>query len=751
MRPVEDDIKRGTTIARWLTVGAIAISAGTAGSELTGSEPRAEAVAQPDLLTVLGFHETGGAAPGYVEDRACATCHAAIWTPYQEVGMARSFARPSRAKSIERFEKVFHHELSDRYYSLRWQDDQLIFRREHRDPQGAAFSVYETPVDWVMGSGYHSRVYMTQNAAGELYQLPLAWYAPTPAPGPDPQATTPGAITPGHWGMAPGFDRAAHFGLTRRVRRECMFCHNAYPDVPEGSDADGSVHTFPTNLPEGTGCQRCHGPGANHVRLAFGGERDRDKVRQAIANPGRMEPARRDDVCFGCHLQPSIALTGVRRFGRGDYSFRPGQNLADYLVHVDIVEEGNPQDQRFEINHHPYRLRQSTCYTASPAGALSCLTCHDPHRKVPVAERAVHYRAACQSCHEVDACARPNGPMQSTSPASSTGSNGTPPQPRAGADDQSNCVSCHMSPRRPEDVIQTVMTDHLIRRRPGGHDLLAPLEEGDPTLIDLVHYWPERAPAGALGEVYRTLAMTRVVPTPDAVDYLQKQLAIARPEHRRPWIAWGNSLLSLGHTDAAAAAFEQVLAAHDPETASPADGALARRTRSLLAVARAVQGRVPEAITMLETVADENANDPDTWFNLGRLLNTQGRADDAEKALQKAVSLRPMLPLGWFMLGRIYNNQGRHEEAIEAFEMALALQPALEGVYHEAADTLVALGDHAGAERMLRHGIQVVDDPSKLEEILDGLDEPASVDEDSADTAQAAQPATPKAAFSGRQ
>ncbi len=717
------------TIALWVGFASIAPARTETGAESSTTTPASnEAAAQPDLLTVLGFHETGGAAPGYVEDRACATCHAAIWSSYQEVGMARSFARPSREKTIERIGEVFHHEPSDRYYSLRWEGDQLIFRREHRDARGEAFAVYEVPVDWVMGSGYHSRVYMTQNAAGELYQLPLAWYAPAPAPGPDPQA-----MTSGHWGMSPGFDRADHFGLTRRVRRECMFCHNAYPDVPEGSDMEGSVHTFPKNLPEGTGCQRCHGPGANHVRLAFGGERDREKVRQAIANPGRMEPARRDDVCYGCHLQPSISLTGVRRFGRGDYSFRPGQDLADYMVHVDVIEEGNPQDQRFEINHHPYRLRQSTCFTASPAGALSCLTCHDPHRKVPVADRADHYRAACQSCHEVDACGRPRTDTAATSVAA----NDTLAHAEAG--DQSDCVSCHMSPRRPEDVIQTVMTDHLIRRKPGGRDLLDPLEETDPILIDLIHYFPERAPAGALGEIYRTLAMTNAAPTSDAVGYLQKQLAIERPAHMRPWLSLSSSLLTLGRHEAAAAAFEQILAAHDPATASTAEKSLARRARALLAVARAVLGDVPEAISMLETIADENANDPDIWFNLGRLLSNQDRMDDAEQAFRTAIELRQVLPLGWFHLARIHVLKGEHQAAMEAFETALSLDPRLEGVYREAARLLATLDDHAGAARLLRRGIQVVSDPTNLESDLAAL-EPASSGDSEARLERSVQP-----------
>ena len=40
---------------------------------------------------------------------------------------------------------------------------------------------------------------------------------------------------------------------------KCMVCHNAYPDVERGSDLHGEADLYPAELPEGIGCQRCHG------------------------------------------------------------------------------------------------------------------------------------------------------------------------------------------------------------------------------------------------------------------------------------------------------------------------------------------------------------------------------------------------------------------------------------------------------------------------------------------------------------
>ena len=151
---------------------------------------------------------------------------------------------------------------------------------------------------------------------------------------------------------------------------------------------------------------------------------------------------------MACHLQPSVAIPGLRRFGKGDFSFRAGDPLSDHFVQVDVEEEGRAASERFEINHHPYRLQQSRCRTASGA-AFSCLTCHDPHQRVPETERAAHYRAACLTCHQ--------------------------DSPETHAAGQNDCVSCHMPKRRTQDVVRVVMTDHWIRRQPGGPELLAPL------------------------------------------------------------------------------------------------------------------------------------------------------------------------------------------------------------------------------------------------------------------------------------
>ncbi|HEX9941441.1 MAG TPA: cytochrome c3 family protein, partial [Thermoanaerobaculia bacterium] len=460
-------------------------------------------------LEGFGFAVTTGAAPGYVDERSCALCHPKVSESYREKGMARAFQRPRREADIEDFAAPpFVHAPSGQSLQIVRRGDRLVFRRWQSDAEGKPLNVFEQEVDWILGSGDHARTYLYRTAAGEIYQLPLAWYTQTRS-----------------WGMAPGFDRADHDGVLRRVRRECVFCHTSYPEVPAGADAYGAPQVFPARLPEGIGCQRCHGPAAEHVWLALGGVGIRREIRDSVFNPGNLPPARRDEVCMGCHLQPSVALPGLRRFGRGDFSFRPGEPLSDYFVQVDVEEEGRPPAERFEINHHPYRLRQSRCYLAS-GGALSCLTCHDPHSRVPERRRAAHFRAACLTCHQQDDCNLPKKRMPAGTHAA----------------DRGDCVSCHMPKRRTQDVVHVVMTDHLIRRTPGGPELLAPLAESEPVLTG-IRLLDARSAPGALGEVYRAAAVVRVASTADAVGYLAKMLETARPAEIEPWLDLAQGLL----------------------------------------------------------------------------------------------------------------------------------------------------------------------------------------------------------------
>ncbi|MEE8169623.1 MAG: hypothetical protein V3T70_03665, partial [Phycisphaerae bacterium] len=480
------------------------------------AETPASQPARDDALSGMGISVTGGAAPGYVPDRTCAMCHSKLFRSFQDVGMSRSFYEASAKVAVEDFENNhFFHAPSGRHYEMHLKDGRYVFRRYQLDDDGKTINNFEQEIDWIMGSGSRVRSYLYRTPADDLFLLPVAWYGQTR-----------------RWGMSPAFDRPTHKGVRRPITRECMFCHNAYPDVPVDSDVYGAPHTYPAELPQGIGCQRCHGPGAEHVRVSMSVDNDLESMRDSIINPGRFDRRRQNEVCYQCHMQPTVALLGVRRFGRGDYSFRPDQRLADYLVFMDVEVSGEKPSERFEINHHAYRMEQSKCFTAG-GGRLGCLTCHDPHRKVREAERASHYRAACLTCHELNA----HPALAAGRQAAPSGSpDDVRANERGGAPNLDDCVSCHMPQRRPQDVVHVAsVTDHRIQRRPGGSELLAPLEEEDLFLDQIELAENERAPRGALGQVYRAVGAMRFGDV-SAVGRLARMLAAAPTPEIDPYL-----------------------------------------------------------------------------------------------------------------------------------------------------------------------------------------------------------------------
>lgn len=88
-------------------------------------------------------------------------------------------------------------------------------------------------------------------------------------------------------------------------------------------------------------------------------------------------------------------------------------------------------------------------------------------------------------------------------------------------------------------------------------------------------------------------------------------------------------------------------------------------------------GRVPEALALAETLAnDENATsaDSETW---GDMLVDQGRFDQAAKAYDAAI-LRPGGESNWmlhYLQGRALDRAGRWGEALPALQRAVALGP----------------------------------------------------------------------------
>ena len=590
------------------------------------------AVLAADPLDALGVRASEGAAAGYLPDRVCGTCHAGLYRSYQDVGMARSFAKATPEHFIEDFDNAtYFHQKSGRHYRMERRGDELWFRRWKLDDNNRQVDVFETRVDWILGSGNRARSYLYQTDAGELFELPLGWYSQERK-----------------WAMSPGFDLPQHLGVLRPVRRECMFCHNAFPEVTAGSDAADQPHLFPHELPEGTGCQRCHGPAADHVRAVLTGQPIQD-IRAKIINPIRLPWPQRNQVCFQCHLLPAVELIGLRRMDRSDYSFRPGQPLSDYLLHVDIEQEGLPKTERFQINHHAYRLLQSTCYIKSE-GSMGCVSCHDPHVKVKGDARIPWFRDKCLACHE---------DFKHDEPAILASAK----HKQTTTDD---CTRCHMPQRRTQDVVEVSMTDHRIARGPFDEaGLLAPLEREIPSITDIEFFTPTGSPSGREGNAYLALTLLHATSSNPALESLIEALT---PFDTTPtW--WLHELarfqLRLRQSDAAA---ETLSILQQRE----ADGPDIQMMSSTLAL---MKQQPEKALAILAKGNNQTGFDPGRHYNRALAYRALGKAEFAITELRQALAQRPVMVQAWHELARNQLALGQRKQASLSLQRALEIEP----------------------------------------------------------------------------
>src|SRR5262245_47121466 len=181
-------------------------------------------------------------ANSYVDSAKCVGCHTAQTDGFRKTGMGRSFTRVTAQNAPAG--ASYYHPASDMHFAIERRGDEVFQRRWQKGFDGKETNVEEKRIDYVMGSGNHSRTYLHLTARNTLQQLPLHWYAEGG----------------GTWAMSPGYDRPDHPGSTRLAGYECMFCHNAYPQIPTDNQAPGAEWAYNTPLPEGIDCQRCHGP-----------------------------------------------------------------------------------------------------------------------------------------------------------------------------------------------------------------------------------------------------------------------------------------------------------------------------------------------------------------------------------------------------------------------------------------------------------------------------------------------------------
>jgi predicted CXXCH cytochrome family protein len=577
----------------------------------------------------------------YVDAKTCAACHAEIARKYSATGMARSFYRPDAASFPDT--KPYFHRASATWYRNVFKDGGWYQRWWQIGFKGHEESAGEAKIDYVMGSGNHVRTYLHRTSRGTLIELPLAWYAEKG----------------GGQALNPGLDESDP-KVERKVGYDCMFCHNGYPAIPPDHDGTGAEPVFAGEPPQGIDCQRCHGPGGNHVRAAMRAGAKVSDIRGAIVNPSRLSNERAMEVCMQCHLETTSAPLPavIRRYDRGPFSFIPGEPLSAFQLSFDHAP-GAGRSGKFEIVNSVYRLKQSRCFLESN-GKLGCATCHDPHEIRRDTAAVDKYNKVCAGCHEPTKIAVQGHP--------SGGS----------------CIGCHMPKRRAEDVVHAVMTDHLIQRRPAA-DLLADFPEKHGPGLE---YRGEVVPYGDKDDIYTAVAQVMHQSNLEAgIPRLQAEIAARKPERPEFYSELGDALQRAGRSEEAAAAYR---------------AALEKRPGSAFLWARLAQplramGRSQEPLDAMLKSVQADPNLPENWYTLGLLQSDLGDKKAAAESFGKSIALDPEFAESRNALGAVLLETGQIPEAEAAFRAALSIRPALPEAHAQLAHLLANRGDLAEA------------------------------------------------------
>jgi hypothetical protein len=377
----------------------------------------------------------------YVGMQMCRQCHADKFETFMHTGMGMSFDKASFKKSSARFgdREIVYDSYKDFYYHPYFSHDSL-FVREYRLKGKDTIHSRTEQINYIVGSGQHTNSHI-MNVNGYLHQAPVTFYTQR-----------------GKWDLPPGFENGSNSRFGRKIELECISCHNGYPEM-----VDGSENKY-TAVPNGIDCERCHGPGEQHVKEKMAGKTmDVTKeIDYTIVNPAKLPVDLQMDVCQRCHIQGNAVL----RPGKSFFDFRPGMKLSS-VMNVFMPKYAGANEKHIMASHAE-RLKMSPCFLVTngkqqeeAAGKLfsskatfTCITCHNPHISVKVTDKNI-FNDKCKSCH---------GDAISTTHVTDLAMTSCTEKPDIRAKVENNCYGCHMPKNKTTDIPHVITTDHFIRK-----------------------------------------------------------------------------------------------------------------------------------------------------------------------------------------------------------------------------------------------------------------------------------------------
>ncbi|MEM8901571.1 MAG: tetratricopeptide repeat protein [Bacteroidota bacterium] len=544
----------------------------------------------------------------YVGNGSCQSCHQEIHTAYLETGMGHAMYLPTPANLPELVSsrEAVYDDFTDFHYQFLWENDSLYlkeFRLEYADTT----YIRKEKIDYVIGSGKKTRSFLIHRN-GFLYETPITWYSQKRI-----------------LDLSPGYENGNNSRFSREISPTCISCHTGeFSYIAESKNRYREISL-------GIDCERCHGPGSDHIENMKAGETGNI----AIINPSALEVDLQFDICQQCHLEGVAVLQeGVA----SEREFQPGMRLAN-VADVFLVEQ---QGTAIGIGSHAERLRQSQCFIQSE-GKLVCTTCHDPHVQPDLSDQTV-YTASCTTCHQESMELTCTAPEEELSLASN------------------DCIQCHMPVNNTSDIPHVSIHDHLIQ-------VPMPTEKSDQEVA-------------AISESIRLICATTPNPTPTQT--AKAWLSYYQEREANP--VYLDSAKTHLPTDAywfqAQLAFEKQLYPLALENLQKASSPTQKSIDGLYLKGQCLEAmaKLPEAYEIYQQAYAQYPNSIEAGIKAATTLlkafpGQQETLTKARAILQDLYSEKPFDVRILNNLGFVALNQGRREEARFYLEEALRYDP----------------------------------------------------------------------------
>ena len=677
----------------------------------------------------------------FTGDEACFDCHEEQYRGFQEHGMANSFYPMRSATVVEDFTGVTVQDPKRGFFYRPYREGDRFWLEEFRrgpDEQKTHSLIRE--IEYVVGSGTAARTYLVEEG-GRYFELPLTWYTQEE-----------------RWDLSPGYE-VSNTRFDRLIPDRCMACHNSYPHSTPF--AEGKYE----EVPNGIGCERCHGPGSVHVEARLASPEPAGDIDETIVNPAHLSLERRLDVCQQCHLHTTVSML---RDGRTAYDYRPSRPLSEHMTFY--VSDAPDSGEEIDAISHADLMKQSACFieTQTWEEPMDCMTCHNPHEAFRLAGPD-YFNATCMTCHDTSA-------LQAALPAEAT---------RAVHTEDAHCFSCHMPKASVQGTPHTSLTDHRIRvvgereqHAMDGASAVASSGEAPVERIRLRPYYAVddsagayagmayvirglqqqdttalrhgvtllSATAGAFGEAQYLLGYgyMQLGEMARAVEPLEQAVALEpKPERLN---ALAQTYERLGREGAAIRdLYERALAVQPAlasvrvnygrylETQGELDAAVAQYQASIaeypwleaahfnLGTARLRQGDRAGGERSLREAVRLNPDGGQALGNLGLLLAGSGRLEEARTFFEQAVRVEPDNPVGFGNLGALHLNEGRPDIAVQLFARAVELDPSYVDGLVNLALAYYLQGDDDRARMYAERALRLAPNHPQARQILDAV------------------------------